>query len=358
VCGVIVTTELLDIGQLKKELFTFLIITFTATIILTFAVYLISGPISGSPSKLWYMSLQACMLIPASNAIICMIYFKSPALSHETKIIFTIFLIYVVLFCFESYVQPIVGTVEMPMVALQPTSVEIPLISMFFAFIGILTVIILNLKKKWREGLEPAKLFFGKNLKNYLIIPIILSLITIFSFILNYVSGLGVPSKGFNLNLFFSTLITSLILSFFILWPNYFGEEYGWRVYLQDRLFPILGGYKGVLILGIIWGLWHTPLILVGLNFPGQPGLGIILMIISTIIMGIIFSYAVLKTGSVWIAVILHLILDTIYPIAQYYIATPFNPVFSFGTGIYGFAILAVFALILLRSKVWRINES
>ncbi len=53
----------------------------------------------------------------------------------------------------------------MPMVALQPTSVKIPLVSMIVAFTGILTVIILNLKKKWRDDLEPAKLFWGRNLK-------------------------------------------------------------------------------------------------------------------------------------------------------------------------------------------------
>lgn len=129
-------------------------------------------------------------------------------------------------------------------------------------------------------------------------------------------------------------------------------------MYLQDRLLPLLGGYKGVLLLGVIWGLWHAPLILVGLNFPGQPVLGTVLMIISTVIMGIIFSYTVLKTGSIWIAVLLHLILDTIYPVAQYYIATPFNPVFSFGTGIYGFTLLAVLAVILLRSRVWKSSEN
>jgi len=92
----------------------------------------------------------------------------------------------------------------------------------------------------------------------------------------------------------------------------------------------------------------------VGLNFPEQPVLGTVLMIISTVIMGIIFSYTVLKTGSVWIAVLLHLILDTIYPVAQYYIATAFNPVFSFGTGIYGMAITTLFALVLLKSNLWK----
>ena len=154
--------------------------------------------------------------------------------------------------------------------------------------------------------------------------------------------------------MFFAIFIPSLILSFFVLWPNYFGEEYGWRAYLQDRLFPLFGGYKGVLILGIIWGLWHIPLIIFGALFPGQPVLGIGLMIINTIVMGIIISYAVLVTGSIWIAVILHTIPDTIYPTANFFIASSVNPIFAFGTGIYGTAVVAILAIILLRSRVWK----
>ena len=352
------TTEMFKRGKLKKEAYAFLVITFAATFLFSVAIYLILGPISVPVSRLWFISLQVYMLIPATAAIFCMVYYKSKALTEETKIIFTFFLIYVVLFTFENYAQPIMGTIGMPLVALQPTATtDIPIISMIVAIIGILTVITLNLKKKLRDGLEASKLSFGKNLRNYLIIPLILSVIIIITFILNYISDLGIPSKEFNLKLFFSTLIPSLILSFFILWPNYFGEEYGWRVYLQDRLFPLLGGYKGVLVLGVIWGLWHVPLILIGAIYPGQPILGIVLMILNTIVMGIIISYAVLKTKSVWIAVLLHMIPDTIYPTAGFFIATSINPILSFGTGLYGLAVLAVFALILLKSEVWKTSR-
>lgn len=352
------TFSVLERGRFKNELSAFLIITFTATFIFSIAVYLILGPISSPLSPLWFSTLQVYMLIPATAAIICMVYFKSKALTKEAKIIFTLFLLYVIIFTFESYVKPIMGTFGLPLVSLHPTNAtDVPVISMVIAIIGILTVITLNLKKKRREHLKSSKLFFGKNLMNYLIIPLLLSFIIIFTYLLNYISGLGIPGKEFKLSLFFSTLIPSIILSLLVLWPNYFGEEYGWRAYLQDRLFILFGGYKGVLILGIIWGLWHIPLILIGVLYPGQPILGIFLMVLSTIVMGIILSYAVLKTGSIWIAVLLHLIPDTIYPTANLFIATSINPIFAFGTGIYGLAFLAVFSLILLRSKVWTMNK-
>lgn len=350
-------TNTIEKSQLKKELFTFLILTFTATFIFSLAVYLILGPFSSPVSKLWFSSLQVYMFIPAISAIFCLSFFKSKALTNETKIIFSIFLIYVLVFLLESYGKPFIGTIGLPLVSLHPTNTtEIPLVSMSVAVIGIITVIILNLKKKWRNNLKDSRLYFGKNLIYYLIIPLLLSAVILLTYLLNYITGLGIPGKEYNLYIFLTTLIPSLILSIFVLWPNYFGEEYGWRAYLQDRLFPLLGSYKGVLILGIIWGLWHIPLIMMGVIYPGQSVLGILLMVINTILMGIILSYAVLKTESIWIAVLLHLVPDTIYPTANYFIATSINPIFAFGTGIYGSVFLAIFALILLRSDIWKLN--
>ena len=84
-----------------------------------------------------------------------------------------------------------------------------------------------------------------------------------------------------------------------------FGEEYGWRGYLQSELFK-LGRVRGVLLLGVIWGVWHWPLILMGYNYPGHPLLGVVLMTLYTMGLGIVLSYAVLKSGSVLLAAFLH----------------------------------------------------
>lgn len=52
-----------------------------------------------------------------------------------------------------------------------------------------------------------------------------------------------------------------------------FGEEYGWRGFLQDELVK-LGKRHGVLLVGLIWGLWHLPVILSGIHTYPPTGLG------------------------------------------------------------------------------------
>ena len=195
----------------------FLIITFAATYLLQFVVFKFGlKSVSGTD-----------MLIPATVAIMCMFIFKSKALTRETKIIFAFFLVYTILYFFEGYVSPIMGSL----------GGTLPLLSSIIAILGLITAIILNLKKKWRKGLKPAKLFIGKNLKFYIIIPVIYFVLLFVSLILNYVFGLGVPGKEFNLTTYFMSFITLTIMYGLLFWPTFFGEEFGWRVYLQNRLF-------------------------------------------------------------------------------------------------------------------------
>lgn len=87
------------------------------------------------------------------------------------------------------------------------------------------------------------------------------------------------------------------------------GEEFGWRAYLQPKLMP-LGGRKAMLLMGVIWGLWHAPVIAMGHNYgtsyPGAPWVGILATIWIMFILGTFLGWAVLRGGSVWPAVIGH----------------------------------------------------
>lgn len=83
------------------------------------------------------------------------------------------------------------------------------------------------------------------------------------------------------------------------------GEELGWRGFLLPRLLP-LGQWTAILISGVIWGVWHAPAIIQGLNYPGRPVLGIFLMIIFCVTLGAIFSWLYLQTRSPWAPALAH----------------------------------------------------
>ena len=56
-----------------------------------------------------------------------------------------------------------------------------------------------------------------------------------------------------------------------------FGEEYGWRGVLMDELKP-LGAFRANLLTGVMWGLWHAPVIALGFNYGVHRGWGILVM--------------------------------------------------------------------------------
>ena len=83
------------------------------------------------------------------------------------------------------------------------------------------------------------------------------------------------------------------------------GEELGWRGFLLPRLLPS-GQWRAILLSGAIWGVWHAPAILQGHNYPGQPVLGVFMMVIFCLLLGTIFSWLYLQTRSPWTPTLAH----------------------------------------------------
>ena len=67
------------------------------------------------------------------------------------------------------------------------------------------------------------------------------------------------------LNPIWIALMTGLIAGITVNAIAGFGEELGWRGLLQ-REFESMGFWKSSTIIGVIWGVWHAPLILQGHN--------------------------------------------------------------------------------------------
>ena len=86
-----------------------------------------------------------------------------------------------------------------------------------------------------------------------------------------------------------------------------FGEEYGWRGYLLPRLLP-LGEIRASVLLGVIWGVWHLPLLLAGLNYPGV-NVFLAIVIFTFVTVALSFTYTwfyVASSGSVLVAAVFH----------------------------------------------------
>jgi uncharacterized protein len=135
-----------------------------------------------------------------------------------------------------------------------------------------------------------------------------------------------------------------------------FGEEYGWRGYLQTELIK-LGRVRGVVLLGVIWGVWHWPIIWMGYNFPGQPILGSLAMVALGIIFAIFFAYSVFKSHGVWTAAYLHALNNQTLSFFFMAVYLPTSNIFSFGAGFPGIGLGLIVALLLLRDPVWKVTD-
>lgn len=83
------------------------------------------------------------------------------------------------------------------------------------------------------------------------------------------------------------------------------GEEYGWRNYLVNALKEKKFACASIFI-GIIWGIWHFPLVLLGHNYPQHSVAGVFMMVIFCVLASFIETYFVLKAKSVFPAAIFH----------------------------------------------------
>ncbi len=78
------------------------------------------------------------------------------------------------------------------------------------------------------------------------------------------------------------------------------GEELGWRGHLLIRLAP-WGRLRAALAVGVVWGLWHAPLIVIfGYEYSGYPWLGPFFFCLFTIPLSVILAWLRFRSGSVW----------------------------------------------------------
>ncbi len=137
--------------------------------------------------------------------------------------------------------------------------------------------------------------------------------------------------------------------------PATFGEEFGWRAYLLPHLLP-LGWRKACLWIGLIWGVWHWPVIFMGyeygFSYPGYPMVGPLLFILVTFGLGTLLGWLTLRSGSLWPGVIGHGAVNGIAGIAALATRGAPNPLLGpLPVGIIGFLGFAACALLMFFSN-------
>lgn len=331
----------------------FLGLTFGLTWLLNLGIYL-----RGGLNSLGIVAiLQLQMLLPAFSAILLGLFFFSESPIYRSRSagrgrwFYYYFLLLTLIYA--------IGTLVIWFSPVQSTIAVLATIPLILAFLGLVVLVVLRFLAD-RQAMAQIWLAWG-NWRYWLLFGLGFIIYYILQAVLNAYSGLGganlvlpeIP-PGFSPNSFLIVgALQSVVLAPILAIVIAFGEEYGWRGYLQSELFKI-GRVRGVLLLGVIWGAWHWPLILMGYNYPGHPLLGLVLMTLYTTGLAVVLGYAVLKSGSVLLAAYLHALNNQVVAFIAAMGFKPFDTAFSFDIGIYGIATLAIVALIILRDPIWK----
>lgn len=163
----------------------------------------------------------------------------------------------------------------------------------------------------WRHSMLHLNL--KGNIKYYLFAVLAISVISIFQGIIATLTiGGGDWSElgsQFTFDQALSSILTTLATAPLLAF-NAFGEEFGWRGYMNQKMEPLLGTTGTIIVGGIVWGLWHAVLTVEGHNFgteyTGYPYLGIVYMCISCTFTGIFLMWLTKKTNSIYPAAIFH----------------------------------------------------
>jgi membrane protease YdiL (CAAX protease family) len=116
------------------------------------------------------------------------------------------------------------------------------------------------------------------------------------------------------------------------------GEEIGWRGYLLPKLMP-LGKLKAYVLMGVIWALWHLPLLLIGFVYPGQPLWGTLAFMALLVAFGIYINELSLRHRSSILAGWMHGVFNSqklgVWPL----LFPTLNPLIGGYAGIVGIAV-------------------
>ena len=151
----------------------------------------------------------------------------------------------------------------------------------------------------------------GRYLGVWLLTPVVAYLGAAFYFLLfpqqfTLQSALAVESgmQGTDYIAFLATMIPLAVLVNPLMGlPQCLGEELAWRGWVTERF----GQLRAVLLTGLIWGLWHAPVVAMGYNYgEGHPLANVAAMVLFCLVLGVIQGFLFWRTDSIWGPVLFH----------------------------------------------------
>lgn len=211
-------------------------------------------------------------------------------------------------------------------------------------------IIAYNMEDK--ERINKFGLKFKKNFKKsipYIILFVIiyLSAILFTSLFQGSINEFIAPFKDLRRLVVLLLLPLSFALSFIA----FFGEEYGWRYFLQPALQERMGKRKGVIVLGLIWGIWHLPINM--FYYSPQTSLYSVLnQLIVCICYSVFFGLVYMKTQNIWTISIIHYLNNNLGAIL--YGGTGKDLVYSWQAIVFNAILLSVLYIPFLLAKEYR----
>ena len=202
--------------------------------------------------------------------------------------------------------------------------VVIVAVSMFFPLVGALTANVVAPKEQRIDfGVRPRIRGNGRLYALAWLLPAVLTFIggTLFFLVFpqlfdgdatqlrSALEASGVPADQLGL-VVMGQLLAAVTVGPLINTIPSLGEEVGWRGMLLPLLCERMSERRAATVSGIIWGLWHAPIIAMGHNFgmsyPGFPVTGILTMVVACTSIGCLLSWLRLRSGSVWPCAVAH----------------------------------------------------
>ena len=127
-----------------------------------------------------------------------------------------------------------------------------------------------------------------------------------------------------------------------------FGEELLWRGYLHSKL-KSFGPLKASLAIGLMWGIWYAPLVLLKYNYPTHPAWGVAMGILITMSSSPFLFYLRERGGAIVVPALFRGVITVFSSITFVFFISP-NYLLLGTTGLIGVILFTLFSVYALKT--------